>query len=72
MLFVPLAALASCFSFVDTFFSCTGANGDGDFASIYAAEKSSSDFTRFNVLFSNSIKDFRLPGAAAFIFSNPK
>lgn len=74
MLFVPLAALANCLSLVDTFFSWTVASGadGGDIVSMFAAEKSSSDFTRFNVLFSNSINDFRLPGAAAFSFSNPR
>lgn len=76
MLFVPLAALANCFSFADTFFSWTVANGDpdvgGDIVSMFADEKSSSDLTRFNVLFSNSMSDFRLPGAAAFSFSKPR
>lgn len=70
MLFVPLAALAIFFSFVDTFFSLTAA-GD-EIVSIFAIEKSSSDLTRFNVLCSNSINDFRLPAIAALTFSKPR
>lgn len=74
ILFVPLAAFANRFSFADVFFSWIVAKGvvDDIVVSVDTAEKSSSDFTRFNVLFSNSINDLRFPGAAALIFSKPR
>lgn len=72
MLLEPLAAFAILTSFADNFFSGIRASGRA-IGSASPLEKSSTDLTRFNVLCSNSTKDFRLfPGCVDCAFSKPR